>query len=81
MSCCGKQRAALRQQNTTGGVYAPSAFVPRAMEFEYSGSAQLSVTGPLTGAVYRFRGRGARVRVDGADAASLVSVPGLKPVR
>jgi hypothetical protein len=51
------------------------------VEFEYSGHSQLAVTGPLTGVVYRFRGQGARLLVDGSDARSLVAVPGLKAIR
>lgn len=81
MSCCGKLRAALRQQTITAASPASPEYAPRAVEFEYSGPNQLAVTGPLTGVVYRFRGRGARLRVDGSDAPSLTSVPGLKPVR
>ena len=81
MSCCGKLRAALRQQTLTAPPPASPAYTPRAVEFEYSGSSQPAVTGPLTVVVYRFRGPGSRVRVDGSDAPSLKSVPGLKPIR
>jgi hypothetical protein len=49
--------------------------------FEYTGSSAISVTGPRTGATYRFAGRGARVTVHGADAPSLIGTPGLRPVR
>jgi len=86
MSCCGKLRAALRQQTITEPVrqaapYPSAGFAARAVEFEYSGHSQLAVTGPLTGVVYRFRGQGARLLVDGSDARSLVAVPGLKAIR
>jgi hypothetical protein len=50
------------------------------VEFEYLGSGQLTVTGPLTGVVYHFASPGARVTVHGSDAPSLLSVPGLKPL-
>jgi hypothetical protein len=50
------------------------------VEFEYLGSGQLTVTGPLTGVVYHFASPGARVIVQGSDAPSLLSVPGLKPL-
>jgi hypothetical protein len=39
------------------------------------------VTGPLTGSQYTFAGPGAHASVHGADAPSLATVPGLKPVR
>ena len=81
MSCCGKQRSALRQ----GASPQPSAGPRRAAtadaDFAYTGHGQLSVTGPLTGVVYHFAAHGARVRVHGPDVPSLLYVPGLKPVR
>jgi hypothetical protein len=50
------------------------------MEFIYTGAGQLTVTGPLTGTVYRFTGHGAVVLVHALDVASVVSVPGLRPL-
>lgn len=84
MSCCGNGRA------TSGPVAMPSA--PRAaaapsrratssVDFELVGTGRLLVTGPSTGMIYRFAGRGARVRVAVRDAPFLFSVPALRPVR
>ncbi len=49
--------------------------------FEYVGSRALVVTGPGTGAVYRFGFSGAMLAVHGLDAAALMAVPGLRLVR
>jgi hypothetical protein len=82
MSCCGNRRAA-----SAPGAVAPrtAAARPRRaaapVDFEYAGRGQLLVTGPSTGLLYRFTGRGARVRVDPRDAPSLYAVPALRPVR
>ncbi len=81
MSCCGSQRAALRQETAQSSPGEPDYWAPAPIEFEYSGFSQLTVTGPLTGTVYHFASHGARVLVQGPDAPSLLSVPGLKPVR
>jgi hypothetical protein len=81
MSCCGSQRSALRAQAPTASPTRTHHWASRAVDFEHTGTGALTVTGPLTGTVYRFSGPGARVRVHGADAPSLVSVPGLRLVR
>lgn len=82
MSCCGSQRASLRQTSTApASSTAVHTRVQADVSFEYSGNGQLTVTGPLTGQVYRFTPTAARLRVHGSDAPSLVSVPGLKPIR
>jgi hypothetical protein len=80
MSCCGSQRTALRQESSTQTSGEASYWTSGPVEFEYLGSGQLTVTGPLTGVVYHFASPGARVIVQGSDAPSLLSVPGLKPV-
>ncbi len=85
MSCCGNRRSAQRA-HFGSPVAAPPPRAARAVAsappivFEYRGGGTLVVTGPLTGVAYRFAGTGARLTVHGADAPSLVSVPGLKPV-
>ncbi len=81
MSCCGSQRAAVRSNGVSTAASAPRYATWGPVDLEYSGHGELTVVGPLTGSVYRFTGNGARVRVHGSDAPSLVSVPGLKPVR
>ena len=55
MSCCGSQRAALRQAAVNGGGGAPAAYQTGALEFEYYGSGTLRIVGPLTGAIVRQR--------------------------
>jgi hypothetical protein len=49
-------------------------------DFQYTGSGRLTVTGPITGAVYYFSSNGESVTVHGADAPSLAAIPGLKVV-
>lgn len=48
--------------------------VYRAVAFEYTGRTSLIVTGPATGALYRFATPGARVQVDGRDSVALAAV-------
>ncbi|MGA8159994.1 MAG: hypothetical protein WA374_03760 [Acidobacteriaceae bacterium] len=48
--------------------------------FEFNGGNSIVVTGPATGTTYRFSAKGMRLTVHAADAPSLVSVPGLRPV-
>lgn len=82
MSCCGKGRTAYSQANI-GSTPPPENqyWVSTPVEFEYSGQGELTVTGPLSGMVYRFSPSARRVRVHGSDAPSLLSVPGILPVR
>jgi len=83
MSCCGSQRAAIRNGLASSTASAPAAatWSAGALDFEYVGHGQLSVRGPLTGTDYRFAGNGARLRVHAADVPSLVSIPNLRPLR
>jgi hypothetical protein len=80
MSCCGSKRTAYRQVSATPNSGEAGHWTSGPVEFEYLGSGQLTVTGPLTGVVYHFASPGARVTVQGSDAPSLLSVPGLKPL-
>jgi hypothetical protein len=80
MACCGSQRAALRAGTANIGGAAGTPFVPRAHEFEFIGAGELQITGPLTGKLYTFRGRGTRLRVDASDVASFVSIPNLRRI-
>ena len=84
MACCGARRMVRQAQ--------PASSPPRVVNFSRTANAVPSavfelvtaraivVTGPCSGAVYRFAGPGARVTVHRLDAASLMSVPGLRPV-
>ena len=82
MACCGGQRAALRAGSSVGTAAeaAGAPFLPRANEFEYIGTGDFEITGPLTGKRYLFRGRGARVRVEPSDVASFISIPNLRRI-
>ena len=79
MPCCSSQRTSLGHDSSPAMAAGRLRLSP--VEFEYLGQGQIDVTGPQTGAVYRFSARTSRVRVHGSDAPSLVYVPGLKPVR
>lgn len=68
MTCCGnKRRAAVETQVPS---HAP-------VEFMYRGSTSLTAVGGVTGRLYWFEGRGARVRIHPRDATSLDGVPNL----
>ena len=84
MTCCQDRRMAARQSHAGTRSAPPTphrASRPSPALFEYVGPRALQVTGPATGAIYRFTRSGARVSVHGADAAALSSVPGLRPAR
>jgi hypothetical protein len=84
MSCCGRGASLKRAWRDTrlraGAVIRPSA-PAAAILFEYTGTGAITITGPMTGTTYRFGDNASRVMVHGADAPSLVGIPGLKPVR
>jgi len=81
MSCCGKGRSAYSQTSASAQPQESQSWIPAPVEFEYSGYGELTVTGPLSGVVYRFTPGVRRVSVHGSDAPSLLSVPGLRPLR
>jgi hypothetical protein len=90
MSCCGRSRAgppgAGAPTNQAGAVQPVpyrktlSGAPASAVTLEYQANRVLTVTGPVTGATYRFVGQGARSSVDVRDRASLLAVPGLRQV-
>jgi hypothetical protein len=84
MSCCGRGKMQQRPIPPPNAARSP-ARVPRQQAapiiFEYAGPGAITATGPFTGTIYRFGGAGQRVAVHGIDAASLLGVPGLRPVR
>lgn len=94
MSCCGGRRAAQRSNShqsrpafaqartsaSAAGTSTRAAQPPKHVTFEFNGANSIVVTGPATGATYRFPAQGARLTVHAADAPSLLSVPGLRPV-
>mgnify|MGYP006955697281 CR=1 FL=1 len=62
MSCCGNQRATLRQDQSLVEQGDLQYWTPGPTDFEYAGSGELTVTGPLTGIVYRFTADDRRVQ-------------------
>ena len=92
MSCCGHRP--LRPDGAGGGTVHGSPAMAAGTahadnsgarashpEFRYIGTSSLTVTGPVTGRSYRFAAPGARLEVNRHDAASLLYVPSLQPVR
>ena len=80
MSCCGKGRTAYSQANINSTQPSENQYrISAPVEFEYLGQGELTVTGPLSGIVYRFTPSVRRVSVHGSDAPSLLTVPGLRP--
>jgi hypothetical protein len=75
MSCCGSRRAALRQTTS------PPSFRSSSLEFEYTGTGELQVVGPMTGTVYTFKGPGARAAVQAADAPAVAMNQMVRPLR
>ena len=81
MSCCGNKRAALRSGGASSGAGSAVAYSTGTLEFEYNGSGELQVVGPMTGAIYSFPGNGSRAVVQAADAPSVAMNPSLRPIR
>ena len=84
MTCCQDRRLAARQAQAPSRPASSASGRPAPASsslFEYVGQRAIQVTGPSTGAIYRFARHGARVAVHGADAPALTSVPGLRPAR
>lgn len=48
--------------------------------FEYTGRTALTVTGPVTGARYRFEGPNSRLQIDPRDSNGLAHIPVLRLV-
>ena len=80
MSCCGKKRRLLAAQTTrptvpltNSATSTPEAPV-RVVALRYVGATGLAVRGPVTGTLYRFSGRGAKVLVDERDAVLFAGI-------
>lgn len=75
--CCWSDLAAIEQPEWP----LPSASLqPKLACVEYVGRTALVVTGPYTGARYRFLQPGARVTVDARDRQAMLSIPMLRAV-
>ena len=77
MGCCGQSRGTINTSGTAVGTKRPPPR-PRATLFEYTGSTAMTVTGPMSGARYRFDGPGAKVQIDMRDAPSMAAVPNVR---
>jgi hypothetical protein len=58
MSGCGSRRAALRQATRP----AVSSYSTGTLEFEYNGSGEMQIVGPMTGTVYTLNGMNQTLR-------------------
>ena len=81
MSCCGKARFAVTEIEDVQTARLPiQQRRPGEVAFEYVGRTGLTVRGPITGAVYRFKRKGSKVFVRAKDSVALSMVPGLRRV-
>ena len=79
--CCGNNRATISQPGTTQSSARARARQPITLAyFEYRGKTAMTVTGPVTGARYRFPMSGSRVAVDLRDRKSVAAIPQLVQV-
>jgi hypothetical protein len=59
----------------------PPSFRTSSLEFEYTGTGEIQVVGPMTGTVYTFKGPGSRALVQSADAPAIAMNQTLRPLR
>jgi hypothetical protein len=86
--CCGRNREAARAAIIAGGTgrnarneaQVPVTAVSSIM-FEFLGSGEMVIRGPVSARVYRFSGNGDRVRVDPRDRPGLLGLRTLRWVR
>ena len=85
--CCGNNRAAARAtvmaqaaRPARAGFAGASTSISIIM-FEYVGTGQASIRGPVSGQVYRFAHHGERLQVDARDRPGLAAMPALRWVR
>lgn len=80
MSCCGGRRPGVSVAPPRRSVVSSTVY-PTVAVFRYEGEKPLLVVGRVTGAQYRFAGRGAEVAVDLRDRVSVRQVPRLRELR
>jgi hypothetical protein len=89
MSCCGKGREQLRNQQLTppvrvsnpvqhSGTQLPHRTYFTTVHFEYDGEAPLTLVSPDTGRRYHFERKGDRVDIDLRDRPWLAAQPNLR---
>ena len=83
--CCGRDRAQLRVTSKPPGPGAANPVNRKApqpgVSFVYLGNTGMTVTGPVSGAQYRFDRPGARVEIDPRDRVLLASLRQLRQVK
>ncbi|HYN83077.1 MAG TPA: hypothetical protein VES88_16475 [Gemmatimonadaceae bacterium] len=85
--CCGSNRAAARaaaiaaSAGTKASVGAAAASATSVIMFEYVGTGEAAIRGPVSDQVYRFGGPGDRLRVDPRDRPGLAALASLRWVR
>jgi hypothetical protein len=84
MCNCGNKRENITQQSSSLSNI-PKSDIQKKMwqdvEFEYTGSTALTVTGNITGNTYRFYHPNNIQKIDYRDAAGMMGVPVLKKVK
>jgi len=82
MCNCGNKREYITQQSLSN---TPGSDIPKKMwqdvEFEYTGQTALTVTGSITGRMYRFHQANNVQKIDYRDASAMMAVPVLKKVK
>jgi hypothetical protein len=81
MACCGQRRA---QVAGTGRGVGSARVIQRPSKialYEYTGATGMTVTGPVSGAKYRFAQPGAKVQIDPRDLSSMTGLPNLRRIQ
>lgn len=85
MCNCGNKRSEYVNQSHKLSNTMPGMQQPKKMwadvNFEYTGSSGLTITGGVTGKHYRFNQRGDIRLIDYRDASGMMAVPVLKKLR
>lgn len=78
MACCGQMRSLASANGGAVKANRPPQQGSRAALYEYTGTAGMTVTGPVSGLKYRFGQPGAKVQVDSRDVSSMAGLPNLR---
>ncbi len=85
MSCCGSKRQSYgqvpEQYTPKKDAYSPVASTAVFVKYKYTGLRAMTVTGGITGTVYRFAQPGSEVMVDKRDAPGMAAVPNVEKIR
>jgi hypothetical protein len=78
--CCGQGRSRVATSGRTAAPVRKPAPATGGALYEYTGTTGMTVTGPISGARYRFDRPGARLQIDGRDVLSMRALPNLRRV-